>query len=660
MLSKDVEVRVWAPLLGVVLLSSVLWLAGCEGSPAGDGSHGDAGASVSLPELSALRGRVLKAVPPPSAPTGFATRAGADELAPIATAFQDATGPGVFIRMGGLSPVGQALFKRLGELEEQGLDPDRFGMPNLGEDLERWIASSGGSTTDLGVGEVDGAAELMLWLRWAEPVSGSALSKRVAGISVGPEMLSALEASLAKTHNGPTAAQLEARLGRALMQWVIEFRFALRTGPVKVTSPRTLVRDHRDAIVAVMAKIARSGDPGRALDALAPSTAAYGRLVKAYGHYRTLVASGGCKELPAKWRYPTTTGPGPEVRRLQERLACEGYLDGKPDGVYDSRTMDAVRKYQEHHDIRATGAAMEVTVRSLNVPITRRAAQIRLALMRLREERTAYPGDHIVVNLPAFELRAMDGDNVIRRQRVIVGTNKLDDDKVKLVQGHINRTRLMETKLYEVVANPDWILPPRVHKGELVGKIKKNSSYLKDNNIREVTLPNGKAVMVQGPGKGNALGKVKFLLEGSNAIFLHDTNDRFLFRKSARAFSHGCVRVDKAVDFAQWLLERDGWDGREVRRALKAKSVQRGMPLHTPVPLAMRYHSVEIAPSGLPVFYADIYGYDAAFFSGKIPVEETIRWGHARLRPRWVPRVDEKVVEGWRAASKPAPRDYKP
>jgi len=207
--------------------------------------------------------------------------------------------------------------------------------------------------------------------------------------------------------------------------------------------------------------------------------------------------------------------------------------------------------------------------------------------------------------------------------------------------------------------NPTWILPKRVEVGELKSSLEKDPGYLDKQNIKKVKLSSGTEVFIQGAGDGNVLGKVKFLLEASNAIYLHDTDKRYLFKNQRRDFSHGCIRVDGAIDFARWLLGRAGFSEEEVDRAFRQEVTQRGFELKRPIPLVTEYMTVDLIDEARPVFYGDIYGYDAAFFERRLPAKETERWGSPRLRPRWVPLVDEAVVKEWRAAGKPAPRDYK-
>jgi murein L,D-transpeptidase YcbB/YkuD len=295
------------------------------------------------------------------------------------------------------------------------------------------------------------------------------------------------------------------------------------------------------------------------------------------------------------------------------------------------------------------------------VPLTQRVMEIELALQRMREGRFDRMGDYFIrVNLPSFRFKVFEHGKVIKEHKIIVGTNRLDDDKVKLIQGHINRTKLFGTRLYQVIVNPTWILPKRVEEGELQTSLDKDEKYLEKQNIKKVKLGSGTEVFIQGSGKGNVLGKVKFLLEETNAIYLHDTDKRHLFNKWRRDFSHGCMRVHEAVEFAEWLLLRDGWSQEEIDRSMRAKNLQRGFDLKNPVNTVTEYITVDLHEDGGPVFYDDIYDYDEDYWKGELPPRETTRWGSSILRPRWVPVVDSATVEGWRKAGKAAPRNLGP
>ena len=119
-----------------------------------------------------------------------------------------------------------------------------------------------------------------------------------------------------------------------------------------------------------------------------------------------------------------------------------------------------------------------------------------------------------------------------RRHRVIVGSNKLDFDRNQWTQGHLNRTSLLESRLLSVVVNPEWRPPQRIIDEEFDTKMSLYPLALK-----------------------NPLGYTKLILHRSNAIFMHDTNNRKLFKNRYRAYSHGCIRVDKAVELAKHLAQ---------------------------------------------------------------------------------------------------------
>ena len=499
-------------------------------------------------------------------------------------------------------------------------------------------------------------------------LAGKAVIDRVRvledhAIAVHPYELEGLVASTdADLSDETNRAKAEARVGAALLRLVMDSRFIRKAGPFKVVSEKKLAEDvaakrRMTKLAVAFVRTAAAGDGAAAL--LEPKHPLYAPLVRAHGRYRKYAASGGCKQLPD--RRVRLGQKGAAVKAVQERLACEGYYTGPIDGDFGDTLLEAVKTYQRHHELPDEGLVLGQTIRSMNVSMKRRAAQVALALQRLRESLVPELGNYFLyVNLPSFTLRAFEDGKLIRTHKVIVGTNRLDDNKLTLVQGHINRTRLFKTALYQVTINPAWILPERVAKGEVKGKMAEDGEYLEKMNIKKKVLDNGREVLIQGVGKGNVLGKVKFLIEKSNAIYLHDTDKPWLFSKPRRDFSHGCIRVHKAVDFARWLLKKDGFDEDDIERGLRLTSTQRAMQLHKKVPLVTEYVTVDVSDEGLPVFLTDIYGYDTAYAKGELPPLTQIRWGHVRLRPHWVPRVPKAIVDGWRAAGKPAPRDYDP
>ncbi len=509
---------------------------------------------------------VPRAAPAAALPGAIEEAVGADEdRARLLRALVDEVGLGRFVRSGHLTEVGQAVLARARALDRHAIEPGPYHLAALEEAVEGLRPPGGAADAPVPERAVarllsDGTFDALRAARRLAALESLPTDEQVAGVVAG-----LLERGVG---DGVRAEDVPAdvRLAATALQLALDFRFVKKAGPEELRKAGTLLRRKRPfkRILAMTKAIAEAEDGASAMAVIDPVHPQYAAMLDIHDRYRGYAASGGCETLPERWRIRPGM-KGAEVKRLQQRLACEGYYDGELDGVYEGRSLAAAKRYQRHHELAAKGFAFEQTLESMNVSMARRAQQIALVLQRMRESPIGELGDFFIrVNIPAFEMQVWDGGEVARRHRVIVGTNRLDDDKAKLVQGHLNRTQLFTTELYEVIVHPTWILPPRVEHGELKGKLAEDPDYLAKHNIKKMKLDSGREVYIQGFGEGNVLGEVKFLLRASNAIYLHDTDKRSLFDKRRRDFSHGCVRVDDAVEFAKWLLRRDGFTDKEI------------------------------------------------------------------------------------------------
>ncbi|MFO0751051.1 MAG: L,D-transpeptidase family protein [Myxococcota bacterium] len=570
-----------------------------------------------------------------------------------------AYGPGRFVRGGHLTSLGEAVLARAHAVEAHGISATPYALDELdgifatvAKSSDAGAANSGPTyAVMLGALEAtsfdrDGVRERLLAL--AEPLDDGLVARAIAAAS-------------SRSDSGPTANDLplDARLMKTFIDLVFDFRFIKKAGPFWLKDRGDVYEKGKKDLNAFVAQVMGADSASQAMALFDPPHPQYARMLEVYAMYQGFVASKACEKLPDPWRFRKGS-KGKEVEKLQHRLACEGYYGGPFDGIYDGPTTEAVKAFQRHHDLDESGQVLDDTMEALNVSMEFRVRQIALALQHMREAHFERMGDFFLrVNLPSYLMRAYEHGKVVLEHRVIIGTNKLDDDKVELVQGHINRTKLFATRLYQVIVNPTWILPKRVEAGELQTNIDKDPDHLAKSNIKKVKLGSGTEVFVQGAGKGNVLGKVKFLLEESNAIYLHDTDKRQLFKKRDRAFSHGCMRVHEAMDFARWILAREGVAKEDVEHALSS-SVQRAFDLKSPINLVTEYLTVDLADDGFPMFFPDVYGYDAAYWNDKLPPSERTRWGDAILRPRWVPVMEGATVDAWRKEGKAAPRDLGP
>jgi murein L,D-transpeptidase YcbB/YkuD len=354
----------------------------------------------------------------------------------------------------------------------------------------------------------------------------------------------------------------------------------------------------------------------RALDALAPDDPVYAALRRQLDVYRAIAARGGWPTVPAG---PTVRsgdhGDSARLSALARRLAQEGYLSdtAAADGVYDARLAAAVARFQTRHAIAVDGSLSPETVRALNVPAAYRAGQIAVNLERLRWLPHAVPGRHLIVNVPSFRLLLRDGARTVTAMKVVVGAEYRD-----------RATPAFADSMSYVVFQPYWNVTPTIAQTEVVPKAARDPGYLARNDYEVVRGDGDDAPVVgaasltsaavraghvrvrQRPGPTNALGHAKFLFPNDFNIYLHDTPAKSLFDKDVRAFSHGCIRVEKPAELARWVL---GWDSTRVAGAMSGGRPNQYVPLARKLPVFIIYLTA-FTRDGELFFGADLYARD--------------------------------------------------
>ena len=190
------------------------------------------------------------------------------------------------------------------------------------------------------------------------------------------------------------------------------------------------------------------------------------------------------------------------------------------------------------------------------------------------------------------------------------------------------QTPLFEAPLKFVVLNPTWTVPRKIASEELLPKIRNDVSYLLRNGF-DVVVRNGNAIdpadvdwaslhknnfpytLVQRPGPRNELGRIKFLFPNDYGVCMHDTPKKALFARDARAFSHGCVRMQDPVAFAGHLLGPEGWTDEQITAQLDTRETFT-IALAEPLPVVLVYLTAEADDDGTVYFYSDIYDRDAS------------------------------------------------
>ena len=330
----------------------------------------------------------------------------------------------------------------------------------------------------------------------------------------------------------------------------------------------------------------------------------------------------GAEPLPTVIKTVSVGDSYPAVGALFARLQLEGdAVDDATSGsatstVFNATLSAAVKSYQHRHGITEDGKLTAQTIKSLNVPMTDRVAELQDSLERWRWLPEPYLHARLMVNLPEFVLRGYDPDHKLDfTMRVVVGQ----------VMGQ-HETPVFTHMMKYLVFRPYWNVPVDIARKELVPHIATNRGYLASKNF-EVTnnkgvvladytakeVSQGEVMVREKPGPKNSLGLVKFMFPNQYDIYLHSTPAVSLFERTRRDFSHGCIRVQKPVDLAVWVLEGQGgdWDLDKVQEAMNSGPDNKTVSLKTPLPIVIFYLTAIVAEDGQVNFFDDIYGYDS-------------------------------------------------
>ena len=359
-----------------------------------------------------------------------------------------------------------------------------------------------------------------------------------------------------------------------------------------------------------------SGRLRDAVDAARPDHWMYqnGRVL--LGAYRALAARGGWPQVPAGDKLE----PGisdPRVPVLRQRLAVTGDLRDQPldSDLYDEALTEAVRAFQERHRLTADGVVGPATLAELNVPVDARIRQIRVNLERARQVlHTIGDEDMVIVDIAGYEVRYVQDRRVIWTSRAVVGQP-------------FRQTPIFTAEIEYVVLNPTWTVPPGILEKDILPAVRRDPSYLSRRGL-EVVDRTGRPIdpatiswsryggnnfpyfVRQQPGDSNALGRVKIMFPNQYLVYLHDTPSKNLFDRDDRAFSSGCIRVQKPLELVERLMADPAWTTETLTQAVKSDQ-PRTLRLAKPVRVLLLYWTVDQDESGRVVFKRDIYGRDA-------------------------------------------------
>lgn len=339
-------------------------------------------------------------------------------------------------------------------------------------------------------------------------------------------------------------------------------------------------------------------------------------MAAAIERYEKLVAEGGWPLVP-QGRMMRVGDDDPRVPILRKRLRASGDLPAKSQ-YYNSETFDgeleqAVRRFQLRNGIRPTGRIEQSVYATLNITAQERLDELKLNYERLRGLMAGGVEDrYILVNVPAFQLEAVERHEVQLRHRVIAGRTERQTPDVRAMIKALNFF-------------PYWRVPDSVAMLDLVPRLQKEPEYIINEVIRVYNGYNGPEVdpntidwrspvvanykFKQDPGEKNALGLVRIDMQNEHGVYMHDTPMKKLFDQRSRAFSAGCVRVQEVFQLAEWIAKYEpGWEqpGR-VQQVLDGGQAL-DLTLMHPLPVYFTYITAWAEPeTGSVQFRPDIY-----------------------------------------------------
>lgn len=288
-----------------------------------------------------------------------------------------------------------------------------------------------------------------------------------------------------------------------------------------------------------------------------------------------------------------------EVLTLKKRLQVEGYYESSDTtGLFDESLEKAVYKTKKILGLTPNSTVDRKFCEALNAKSKRRLKIAKLNVERARRLPYVPNGTCLLINIPAYQLYVFENNIRTWKMNVIVG--KTDTP-----------TELFADSIRYIVFNPYWNIPKSIVLEEILPKIMEDSTYL-DKRGMSVVRKNKEGIptIVQKPGAGNSLGKIKFMFPNAHSIYLHDTPSKSLFSRSKRAISHGCVRVNEPKKLALYLLKNQPeWDEEKIDKQL-ANNKEKTVTLKKPVPIHFEYLTAWANEKGEIEFFDDIYKYD--------------------------------------------------
>ena len=381
----------------------------------------------------------------------------------------------------------------------------------------------------------------------------------------------------------------------------------------------------RERDIAVVLQDALEQDQiQKALEDLLPQHEGYSRLKQALLRYREIAAHGDWPQVPPGLIL-RKGDRGERVIALRRRLIRSGDLAAhfaEAGDEFDAGLEKAVLRFQERHGLEVDGLVGPATLSALNVSVQDRLRQITLNLERWRWLPQDLGKCHIIANIASFWLEVVDGEALPLAMRLVVGKP-------------YRRTPVFSDMVSYLVLSPYWHVPPSIASKDILPLVRQDPEYLTRNSIKvfrgwgadtkevdpktidwqKVSAAGFPFRFRQDPGPSNPLGTVKFMFPNKFNVYLHGTSSQGYFQKATRAFSSGCIRLERPIELAEYLLRADPRWTRETIVATAEKGLEHTVHLSPAVPVHLLYWTAWVDKDGIVHFQSDVYGRDAALDS---------------------------------------------
>jgi murein L,D-transpeptidase YcbB/YkuD len=370
---------------------------------------------------------------------------------------------------------------------------------------------------------------------------------------------------------------------------------------------------------AVLEDALKENSVRQTLSELLLSQGEYHRLKETLFLYREISRSGGWSpvygDIVLKNKVESS-----QIVALKKRLFASGDLDDYKNlrnGFFDNVLERAVMRFQKRHGLEVDGTVGPLTRDALNVSAEARVRQIEVNLERMRWTARNLGHRYIIVNIADFKSYVIEHGRSVLSMDVVVGKPFWN-------------TPIFTDKMTYIVLNPSWNIPESIAKEEILPKIQEDPNYLENQNIKVLTSWSKRAREIppetinwserdiesfpykfrQNPGPLNPLGRIKFLFPNKFKVYLHDTPARGQFSRNIRAFSHGCIRIKRPLELAEYLLRDDPeWTRENILSALESED-ETEIHIKQPITIHIVYLTAWVDEQGILNFRSDIYGRD--------------------------------------------------